>query len=347
MNKFVAGVIVLAVGIAIVADKAIAQRVDQVLGSTIPASQTVAGSISSTTCPGTGCVSITFTSPVSSIVVDFPTYGGPDTFVTEGLIIGTSTWQSWPCSFIRIGTGTVSAYPGLQFTTFFGADNSDVFTCSGAGLGAFRIRATVDDTAPTLFTITGFSGVVFGAAPFYIAGTGTGGAADVDISSRALRVSLYTPIQAAAFGNGDSAGNNDIRVTVANDSTGRVNTQLTAVTPFVAFSCFVPSTATITTECRVAPSASLRAYVTSFAASNAAATVQTLDIIYGTGTACATSPVALTHKWQMGTNATTTSPHDIAVAFTTPLVPALANAICVRPSAATAFGATITGFLAP
>lgn len=112
------------------------------------------------------------------------------------------------------------------------------------------------------------------------------------------------------------------------------------------FSCFLQAV-TVTTQCFAAPAAGLRAYVTSVSASNQAATVQTLDIVFGTGANCVTGITALTHKWQMGTNATTTSPQDIEVSFPTPLVPTAANAICVRPSAATAFGVTITGFLAP
>lgn len=112
------------------------------------------------------------------------------------------------------------------------------------------------------------------------------------------------------------------------------------------FSCFVQAV-TVTTQCQAAPGAGLRAYVTSAHFSNQAATVQTLDVIYGTGANCVTSPVALTHKWQMGTLATTSSPQTIESSFTTPLVPLAANAICIRPSAATAFGATLTGYVAP
>jgi hypothetical protein len=113
------------------------------------------------------------------------------------------------------------------------------------------------------------------------------------------------------------------------------------------FSCFVPSSTTVTTQCQAAPAAGLRAYVTHVSLSNAAATVQTLDIVYGTGTNCGTGTTAITHKWQMGTNATTTSPQSLEATFNNPLVPVAANAICVRPSAATAFGATLTGFIAP
>lgn len=112
------------------------------------------------------------------------------------------------------------------------------------------------------------------------------------------------------------------------------------------FSCFVQAV-TATTQCQAAPAAGFRAYVTSVTMSNQAATVQTIDIVYGTGAACVTGTTALTHKWQLGTNATTTSPYDVSVSFTTPLVPVAANAICVRPSAATAFGVTLTGYVAP
>jgi hypothetical protein len=112
------------------------------------------------------------------------------------------------------------------------------------------------------------------------------------------------------------------------------------------FSCLVQAV-TVTTQCQAAPGAGLRAYVTSAMLSNQAATVQTLDIIFGTGANCVTAPVALTHKIQFGTVATTTSPLFAPMQFTTPLVPTAANAICVRPSLATAFGATLTGFIAP
>jgi hypothetical protein len=112
------------------------------------------------------------------------------------------------------------------------------------------------------------------------------------------------------------------------------------------FSCFVQAV-TVTTQCQAAPGAGLRAYVTSVHLANQAATVQTLDVIFGTGANCATSPTALTHKVQMGTNATTTSPQSVDMNFTTPLVPTAATAICIRPSAATSFGGTVTGYISP
>lgn len=120
-----------------------------------------------------------------------------------------------------------------------------------------------------------------------------------------------------------------------------------AITPgHNRFSCFVQAV-TVTTQCQAAPAAGLRAYILSVTLSNQAATVQTLDIIFGTGANCVTAPTALTHKWQFGTVATTTSPFVVSHNFNSPLVPTAANAICVRPTAATVFGATITGYIAP
>lgn len=113
------------------------------------------------------------------------------------------------------------------------------------------------------------------------------------------------------------------------------------------FSCFVTAV-TATTQCQAAPGAGLRAYVTSVTMSNQAATVLTLDLVFGTGTNCATGTAALTHKVQFGTLATTSSPQSYGMSFTTPLVPTAANAICVRPGGGGgAFGATITGYIAP
>jgi len=112
------------------------------------------------------------------------------------------------------------------------------------------------------------------------------------------------------------------------------------------WSCFVQAV-TATTQCQAAPAAGQRAYVTSVACSNGAATVQGVDVVYGTGSNCATGTTAITHKFQMGTNALTTSPFLVAQRFETPLVPAAATAICVRPTAATAFGCTLTGYTAP
>ena len=114
----------------------------------------------------------------------------------------------------------------------------------------------------------------------------------------------------------------------------------------VNWSCFVEAV-TATTQCKAAPAAGIKSYVTSITCSNEAATAQTVDVIFGTGAACVTGPTALTHKFAMGTLATTTSPFVVAHTFWAPLNPTAANAICVRPTAATAFGCTLTGYDAP
>lgn len=112
------------------------------------------------------------------------------------------------------------------------------------------------------------------------------------------------------------------------------------------FSCFVVSTATATTQCQAAPGAGLRAYVTSVTITNAVGTAQSVDVVFGTGAACVTGITALTNKLFF-IGATQQGSLNASVSFTTPLVPTAANAICLRPTAATAFGGTITGYIAP
>ncbi len=114
----------------------------------------------------------------------------------------------------------------------------------------------------------------------------------------------------------------------------------------VTWSWFVEAVP-VMTQCRAAPAAGIRAYVTSMACSNEAATANNIDVTSGTGANCATGTTALTHKFTGGTLATTTSPFVIQHTFSSPLTPTAANAVCVRPSAATAFGCTLTGYDAP
>lgn len=116
--------------------------------------------------------------------------------------------------------------------------------------------------------------------------------------------------------------------------------------PATRYSCFVQAV-TVTTQCQAAPAAGLRNYVSTISLSNQVATVQTLDVVFGTGANCATGTTAISHKVQFGTVATTTSPFAVTIQFDPPLIPTAANAICVRPTAATAFGATLTGYIAP
>jgi hypothetical protein len=107
------------------------------------------------------------------------------------------------------------------------------------------------------------------------------------------------------------------------------------------FSCFVQAV-TATTQCQAAPAAGLRAYVTTIVLTNQVGTAQNVDVVFGTGAACVTGITALTNKIHFGAAVGNFSPE-----LQTPLIPTAANAICLRPGAATAFGATLTGYIAP
>lgn len=114
------------------------------------------------------------------------------------------------------------------------------------------------------------------------------------------------------------------------------------------FSCFVPSTATVTTQCQAAAAAGLRNYVTSAVVTNGVGTAQSVDIVFGTGAACVTGITAITNKiFFVGATQQGSLNQSVTFGENTPLVPTAATAICCRPTAATAFGCTITGFIAP
>lgn len=116
--------------------------------------------------------------------------------------------------------------------------------------------------------------------------------------------------------------------------------------PGPVWSCFKDGISA-TTECQSAPAAGLKNYVTSMSCTNQVATVQTVDLLTGTGANCATPTAALTPKYQMGTTGLTTSPFIVAITFATPLVPPASAAICLRPGQLTAFGCALTGYVAP
>lgn len=196
-----------------------------------------------------------------------------------------------------------------------------------AGTGVQRVAISSDNTAFTVNArATGNTGAIFDAA-----NNGTAPAQVLVIGAQ---------LQSSATATAGTAGQ------VGNVVAGLDHVLFSRFGGPVSWSCFVEAV-TATTQCQAAPGAGLKAYVTSVSCSNEAATVQGMDVIYGTGAACVTSPVALTHKFQMGTLATTTSPIVVGATFQSPLQPAAANAICVRPTASTAFGCTLTGYTAP
>jgi hypothetical protein len=110
------------------------------------------------------------------------------------------------------------------------------------------------------------------------------------------------------------------------------------VTPF---QCRVTA-ATVTTQCQAAPGVGLANHVTDVTFSNNVATAQTLKVVTGTGSNCGTGTADLTHAVQFGA-AVGNWDHTYA----TRLKPPAAAALCVAPSAATSYSATIVGFIGP
>ena len=104
-------------------------------------------------------------------------------------------------------------------------------------------------------------------------------------------------------------------------------------------SCVVENV-TATTQCFPTPAANLTWHISGFTLSNEAVTAQSLQIVSGTGSNCGTGVAALTHKIAMTTAIG-------SVANSQWIIPVAGQAVCVSPTAATAFGATLTGWLAP
>ena len=113
------------------------------------------------------------------------------------------------------------------------------------------------------------------------------------------------------------------------------------VTPFT---CRITAQ-TVTKECQPL-TAGRKAYVTNAIVSNNVGTAQTLKLVTGTGTDCATGAADMTHAVQFG--AAVGNQVIGPFPFQDPLQPAAAGlAICVTPSAATSYSATINGFVGP
>jgi hypothetical protein len=310
-----------------------------VSGTFWPATQPVSGTVTANAGTGTMAVSGTFwqaTQPVSGPLTDTQ-------LRATALPVSGTFWQA---------TQPVSG-------TFFQATQPVSGTVTAnAGTGTMAVSGPLTDTQiratalPVSGTVTANIGT---AGTLALDATLTGGTAKARVSGNAgaaFDAANNAAMPANALSVGVQTATIDTSPTAATAGNLRYQLASTEGVTYVQeggpkrFSCLVTAV-TVMTQCQAAPAAGLRAYVTSFTASNQAATVQTLDVVYGTGSNCATAPTALTHKVQFGTNATTTSPQSYGMQFQTPLVPVAANAICVRPSAATAFGATLTGYVAP
>jgi len=110
----------------------------------------------------------------------------------------------------------------------------------------------------------------------------------------------------------------------------------------VPYTCLLVAQST-TQQCK-ALTAGLKTYVTDGLVSNNVGTAQTLKLVTGTGTNCGTGTADLTHAVQFAAAVGNVN----LGSFHTPLQPAAAGlAVCVTPSAATSYSATISGFVAP
>jgi hypothetical protein len=110
----------------------------------------------------------------------------------------------------------------------------------------------------------------------------------------------------------------------------------------IPFTCRITAQTT-TKECK-ALTAGLKTYVTDAIVTNNVATAQTLKIVTGTGTDCGGGQADLTHAVQFGAAVG----NQIVGPSLTPLQPAAVGlAVCVAPSAATSYSATINGFVGP
>ena len=109
----------------------------------------------------------------------------------------------------------------------------------------------------------------------------------------------------------------------------------------VPFTCRVTAQ-TVTKECK-ALVVGMKVYVTDAILTNNVGTAQTLKLVTGTGTDCATGTADLTHAIQFGA-----AVGNQAIPLNTPLQPSATGlALCVTPSAATSYSATIAGFVTP
>jgi len=108
----------------------------------------------------------------------------------------------------------------------------------------------------------------------------------------------------------------------------------------VPFTCRITAQS-VTRDCK-ALTAGQKTYVTDAIVSNNVGTAQTLKLVTGTGTDCAAGAADLTHAVQFGAAVGNVNLGP----FHTPLQPAAAGlSICVTPSAATSYSATINGFV--
>lgn len=269
-------------------------------------------------------------------VVQFaPINGGSGVIQVAGAWTGTLQFECTVdgTNFFSVNGALVVGAGSVTSTT---ANGQWFFPASACAVMRVRASAAITGTATVALLSKTAAGAIVQSDGTFVTLTAGTVANDTAITQNPLLVSLET----VAIGTQPAAATAGNQRRMTGNREGALFTQYGGANQF---SCFVEAV-TVLTECRAAPAAGLRAYITSFNLVNEAATAQTLDVIFGTGANCATGPTALTPKFSFVAAAAVV---NYGAALPTPLVPTAANAICVRPSAATAFGAVLTGYIAP
>jgi hypothetical protein len=290
-----------------------------------------AGSISSTV-PTAGTFVSASISGIGSVGMSFTGGTTTGTFAFECSVDGTFFS---PCNGVVPGTGTVATST---------ASVAGHWRFNGAGFRTIRVRAVTGATvtvAPTVtFTNSSAPGMV-ALAETLPAGTNSIGAVTM-IAQKASNTA--TPGSALLMGAGAvDFGTAVISTAVAGniqnltiDTQGRLFVD-TAHPRF--FSCLV-SAATATTQCQAAAAAGASLYITDVTLSNGG-TAQTVQLVQGTGTACATGLANAGPVINLAVNAG--QDHT----FATPIKLTAAAALCCKPGGATAFSCWVSGYTAP
>lgn len=113
---------------------------------TVGSVPSASGTISSTTCPGSGCVSLTGLQGYSSVAVEVGALAGTYTLLAERTVNGTDWRQTY-----FLSNGVLPSY--YQTLTIVSGGNQ-VFSIDTAGYTGVRIRATAAPSSPVDITIS-------------------------------------------------------------------------------------------------------------------------------------------------------------------------------------------------
>ncbi len=241
-------------------------------------------------------------------------------------------------------SGTVTTSPPSNASTNVAQINgvTPLMGNGVTGTGSPRVTIASDNTAFTVNVGTFPDNEPFNLAQVGGTATVTGGVAGsqgVGGLAADAAASAGNPVLVAGKARADGAVTDETAgdaVALSYDLQRRALVRIGHPNPW---SC-VQSGISAITECK-ALTASVKHYVTHVVLSNGP-TAQTLQVVYGTGSACATGQAALTSTVYLGVNGGAILSFD-----SSPLAPAAANAICCKPSGATAFSCTLAGHTAP